>query len=953
LAVSLTLLIAVLGRSDPPRAVDSQGDPLPRGARARLGTIRFRHGGNVQLLRCLSDGKTLLSYGADSMLRFWEAGTGKELRATKLAVDPNMNRYVQFLGRGNFAFPVGFDPGDGQSAHCVSGDGKLLIVPQGNSALKVRDLASGKALREIKAEPGAIRFVTLSPDDKHVAAAVIEQDPNTNVQTGRIRIWELATGKELPSLVGPTPKQENHIRFLPHYFHYAPDGKSVAAVGQEFNNRNGLIRIWQLGKEAEPIRLLEHGGTNGPVVFSPDGKFLAEFSSNPVTGGDVCLRLWDAATGKEVQELAGGRNNQGVLLFTPDGKRLLDFEQNAQALHIWDLAAGKESATLANLGGIVAFVLSPDGKTLAVGSSDQVLRLYETSSGKALHELKGFQGQFGFQNQLGGLQGLGSQIAFSPDGKIVFATAGNIIRRWDAASGEELLIGSGPENSLQGLRFSRDGKTLVTIGEGGFRYWDPVTGKQRKLELPAPANEEDVNSNASALAFSPDGKLLALGWQDGRVSLHDAATGKELRKFLEGHEASITSLVFAGDGKTLVSACGAGRAYWWDVSTGKQLRQLAGLPRAEEPNPLQSQLPDPGPGPLTLARTPDGGTVVGAGMDNNLFKVRFWELSTGKLRRQLVVDNLAGDLADRARLELGDETTGPIVAGFMPCLALAPDGKSLAAGSGPNIELRELRHGREVRQYAIYGNLQCLLFSPNGKYLAGASDDGSIRIWDAATGTLMTELRGHRGSAAGLAFTPDGKTLTSAGNDTTVVFWDLQRCFDMDAPATVPQDPEMAQLWKELAADDAESAFRAMQRLAELPKQALPLLKDQLKPVPPVDKERLAKLVADLEHVRFDQRKRAAAELEKLAELAEPALKARLADEPSLDLKQRLDKLLEQLAGPATVPEHVRAMRGIETLELIATPEARQLVEKMTEGAPESRVTRAAKATLERMTRKE
>jgi WD40 repeat protein len=946
----LAFLSAWPGLAETPRPVDSQGDPLPRGARARLGTTRFRHGGPVYLLRCLSDGKTLVSYGADSMLRFWDAGTGKELRFTRLTLDLNQGRFPQLFGLNAVNVPVGaLNADDGRASHCLSADGRLLIIPQGNSVLKVRDLTTGKTQREIKTEPGVVRFVTLSPDDRLVAAAVIEQDPTTNVQTGRIRMWELATGKELPALVGPAPK-ENQQRFLPHHFQFAPDGKSVAAVGQEFNNRQGIVRIWHLGKDREPIRLLEHGGAVGPVVFSPDGKFLAEISANPVTGNGPNLRIWDAATGKEVQVLGEQRNNQGTLVFTPDGKRLIDFDLGSQTLRVWDLAGAKEIVTLANLGGTLGGILSPDGQTLALAGNDQTIRLVETATGKALHELKGFQNGFGFQNQIGG-QGLGAPLAFGPDGKTLFAAAGNVIRRWNVNTGEEMPITSGPEYSLQGLAFSRDGTTLVTIGEGGFRFWDPTTGKHRKLDVPMPA-EDEAGGNALSLAFSPDGKILALGWGDGHISLHDAVSGKELHQLIEGHDIGVLSLVFTGDSKSLLSACGNGRVQWWSVSTGKPIRQLAGPPRMEEPNPLASQAVEAA-GPLTLALTPDGSTVAGAGMDNGLFKVRFWELTTGKLRRQLVVDNLAGDLADRARLELGDDSAQATAGNFTPALAIAPDGKHLAIGAGPNIELRELRHGREVRQYAIYGTLQCLVFSPNGKYLAGSSDDGSIRIWEAATGSLLTELRGHRGSAAGLAFSPDGATLASAGNDTTVLFWDLRRCIDMDAPITALQDAAVAQMWKDLAVDDAEAAFKAMQQLAERPEQAMPLLREQLKPVVPIDAEYMAKLVADLESARFDQRKRAAAELEKLAELAEPALKARLADDPPLDLKQRLEKLLEQSAGPATVPELVRAMRGIETLERIGTPEARQLVETMAQGASESRVTQAAKKSLERLTRKE
>jgi hypothetical protein len=83
--------------------------------------------------------------------------------------------------------------------------------------------------------------------------------------------------------------------------------------------------------------------------------------------------------------------------------------------------------------------------------------------------------------------------------------------------------------------------------------------------------------------------------------------------------------------------------------------------------------------------------------------------------------------------------------------------------------------------------------------------------------------------------------------------------------------------------------------------------------------------------------------------LAEPALRKRLADDPPLDLKQRLEKLLELATGPTVVPEQVRTMRGLEVLEQIGTPEARRVIEKIGEGAADSRVTRAAKGALARL----
>ncbi len=949
--VGLSLLLGS-GRGEEPKAepdarpVDGHGDPLPRGARARFGTVRFRHGGAVSFVRCLPDGKTVLSHGADQMLRFWEAGTGKELRHIKFVPEmPSLGGQELVRRRGIFnARQAWFLDPNGQFGRSLSIDGRILAALDNNgTVIKVRDLIAEKVLHELKVSAGSVRFLALSPDDRTVAAAVMEQDNNNGTQLGRIRMWEVASGKELAALVGPVHKQEGLARFQPNHFVFSPDSKRVAAVGQEFNGRNGVVRIWVLGSDREPVRLLEHGGTGGPVVFSPDGKLLVEVSANPVTGANAGLHVWDTATGKEIRELGAQRSANAGLMFSPDGKLLADFDSSqSQVIHLWDLATGRETATITNGAMITAFTFSPDGKLLAVAGNDENLRLFEAATGKEVHVLKSSVGSNPFQ--FGVSQALGPPMSFSPDGKALYTLGRNRVSRWDVATGKEILLGGNdPADVMYDVVFTPDGKSLLTAGEDGVLSWDIATGRSKRL-VETPKGEGEEPLGAGTMALSWDGKVLAVAWRDGQIGFYEAATGKEVQRFESG--GNVTSLAFAGDGKSLVAGTSEGRVDWWDVRSGKLLRQLAGPPRGTgDVTPEQSQSSNP----VFVAVAPDGLNAAGLGMDGALLKVRFWELSTGKLRRQLVVDNLAGDLPDRARLGLDDGPAPQIGVSGVPQLAFAPDGKNIVLGSGPAIELRELRHGREVRQYAIYGQLQGLAFSPNGKLLAAASDDGSIRVWDAATGAIRAELRGHRGGLHALAFSPDGQTLVSTGADAALVFWDLKRSLELDAPANRRTEQDLTQLWQSLSGEDGEKAFHAMQRLAEAPEQAVPWLASRLKPVPALDKEQLAKLITDLEHDRFDQRKKAAAELERLAELAAPALQKRLADDPPLDLKQRLEKLLAQATGPTVVPELVRTLRGLEVLEQIGTPEARQVIGKIAQGAADSRVTQAAKGALARL----
>jgi hypothetical protein len=156
-------------------------------------------------------------------------------------------------------------------------------------------------------------------------------------------------------------------------------------------------------------------------------------------------------------------------------------------------------------------------------------------------------------------------------------------------------------------------------------------------------------------------------------------------------------------------------------------------------------------------------------------------------------------------------------------------------------------------------------------------------------------------------------------------------------------------LWNDLGRAAAPQAAEAIWILTAAPKEALPLLQKHLQPVPLVDAARVTRLVADLDSQRYEVRQRASEELEKLGDLAEPALRRALEGKPSLEMRQRVEQLVQKLEAPIQEPERLRALRAIEVLEQINTAEARQMLERLAKGAPESRLTQDAQAALERL----
>jgi len=169
-------------------------------------------------------------------------------------------------------------------------------------------------------------------------------------------------------------------------------------------------------------------------------------------------------------------------------------------------------------------------------------------------------------------------------------------------------------------------------------------------------------------------------------------------------------------------------------------------------------------------------------------------------------------------------------------------------------------------------------------------------------------------------------------------------------PSRELSERECASRWADLAGNDAARAYQSLWALVAAPSLSMPFLEKTLVPVPRAEPEQVKRLIKDLEEGNFDARKKAAAELEKLAELAEPALRRVLSETPGLDLRQRVERLLEPLEGPRlTSPERLRTVRAIEVLERLETLEARRLLNKLAEGAPGALLTRTARAALTRL----
>jgi len=459
---------------------------------------------------------------------------------------------------------------------------------------------------------------------------------------------------------------------------------------------------------------------------------------------------------------------------------------------------------------------SADGKSIASGSWDKSINLWDTKSSEWVREFFGLkQPAFCF--------------AFSDDGKTMAAACTDrTVRGYDLVKGTELFNFAIGMQSVRCLAFSRDGKALAVGGAvwNGAK-WMPGAALWK---IPAGKRIRDLPAWSHCMAFTPDDKTLVVC--DGAIHLFDTATG-ENRRPLTGHRNTIQGLAFAPDGQTLISEGGDRTVRYWNMKTGKQLRQhdgysvthttkLAfspdGTQIAHRTNDRKIVIRDIRTGKdvhtlvghtgviYAVAFLPDGKSLASAERDGPAF---VWNIADASIIRRIahpfgsgqsVVLSADGTLLAVAKRSWSTADTGPFLIDVLDttsgkavaklsidkssapaAMAFSPDKKRLFAGTyGNAVCILDMQTGKETRRFNAHGSgVQELTVSPDGTMLA-TGGHGWFAVWDAKTGRRCMQHRSHGHSIFSLAFSPDNRTLATGGADSTILFWDIPKDWNVD-----------------------------------------------------------------------------------------------------------------------------------------------------------------------------
>ncbi len=600
--------------------------------RGRISTLK--HPAEVWNIAFSPDSKKMATACSDGFARIYEVPSGK-LLTTTATQEKNIWR-------------MAFSP-----------DGKFLATASGDSnssSARVWNAETGAEVLALNGHTARVRAIAFSPDGKLIA---------TGSRDGTARIWNAETGAELKkfvSMLGDKLLEINDLEFT-------PDGKKLIAA------RNDAAVIWEISTDSKSILTFEKFKNSLAVAISPDGTKLA-FGMQ-----DSTIQILDAQTNKLLSDIHQHTGKVNDIAFSADGK-LLASASSDRTIRFFETENGGEALNLrVHFADAWSVAFSPDGKFIATSGTDFNVFLFDK---KQILESSSFGPPPGVS---------GNWSAISADRKTIAVNNYDPNKHshtiYDVAAKSPKFVFS--NEYLDVMAFSPDGAMLATVVRDGEIVFRNAADGAEIRRFKAHERPPTIKDSARAMRFSPDGKRLISGGNDGFVKVWNTETAELVRE-LYRFESYVSALAISPDSRRIFASSYDQTAKLFDTETGAIIADLGKQPKAI----------------LSAEFAPDGKTFATGGADGT---IKIWQTSDGKL-----LDSITGN------------------AGFIYALTFTPDGTRLASASGEGVirlwDTETKQQVLAIRTNSAVTNF--LAFTPDGKTLISHGTQEKIHLWESS-----------------------------------------------------------------------------------------------------------------------------------------------------------------------------------------------------------------------------